>query len=344
MNIQHNVDLTYFNTLALPSLCSDYLLLDDATTIDTLLPQATEYAKAHQLPLIVLSGGSNVLMPKQLNALVLHMATRGEQVVADSAQSVVLKVAAGEVWHDFVCACTARGYYGLENLALIPGKVGAAPIQNIGAYGLEVGSVIEQIWAYDVELAQSVKLSAAQCGFAYRDSIFKQQSGRYIITAVSFRLTKQPNMQLSYADVAQQVGQDATPERLLQTIITIRQQKLPDPRQFPNVGSFFKNPLVSREQCQQLLGQFPRLPHYVQPSGDYKLAAGWLIEQAGWKGKRLGAVGMFERQALVLVNYGDADLDDIKATYQHVQIDVWQKFQVQLEPEPVSLELLTAGA
>jgi UDP-N-acetylmuramate dehydrogenase len=333
ISVQHHFDLTSLNTLALTSQCSDYIAL---TQIEALEP-AIAYAKAHHLNIFVLSGGSNLLLPEKFQALTLHILTQGQQILAESADDIVIKVQAGEIWHDFVCECCSKGYHGLENLALIPGRVGAAPIQNIGAYGVEVGEFIEQVWAYDLQHNQHIMLSAAECQFAYRDSLFKRHAGRYIIYAVSFRLLKQAKLKLNYADVAQRVGEQPSPEKLLKTIIEIRQQKLPQPQQYPNAGSFFKNPILTAEQFAQLQHTYPTIPHYPQSHGNEKVAAGWLIEQVGWKGKRLGHVGMFERQALVLVNYGNASLQDVQRTYQHIQSEIQQKFAIALEPEPVLL-------
>lgn len=333
ISVQHNFDLTAFNTLALKSQCSDYVALTDHNDIEP----AIRYAKAHGLNVFVLSGGSNLLLPEKFQALTIHMLMQGKEILSENDDEVVIKVQAGEIWHDFVCECCAKGYHGLENLALIPGRVGAAPVQNIGAYGVEAGEFIETVWAYDLKQEQHIQLTAEQCHFGYRDSIFKQQAGRYIIYALSFKLLKHAQLRLNYADVAQRVGEDATAEKLLQTIISIRQQKLPQPEQFPNAGSFFKNPVITAQQFSDLAEHYPNAPHYQQHNGMQKVAAGWLIDQAGWKGRRLGDVGMFERQALVLVNYGQASLQDVQRTYEQIQTDIYQKFAIRLEPEPVLL-------
>ena len=262
----------------------------------------------------------------------------GKEILENTPEYVVIKAEAGEIWHHFVCDCTTKGFYGLENLALIPGYVGAAPIQNIGAYGVEAGEFIQDIWAYDTQENQEIILNASQCAFGYRDSIFKQQAGRYIIYAVSFKLLKQPQLKMNYADVAERVGDQPTPQKLLRTIVEIRQNKLPQPEQYPNAGSFFKNPVLSAEEYAKFAEQHPNAPHYPQANGQVKIAAGWLIDQAGWKGKKIGMVGMFEKQALVLVNYGQATLDDVKKTYSHIQDDIFKKFAIGLEPEPVLLD------
>lgn len=331
IEIQHNIDLKNKNTLALPSVAHHYCEIRHVQQI----PLAIDYAQQHGLNIMILSGGSNVLLPAEIDALVLDMNILGQDILQDNDEHIVVKAYAGENWHDFVCQCCERGWHGLENLALIPGKVGASPIQNIGAYGVEVGEFIQQIWAYDTQSQKDVIFQAEQCDFAYRDSIFKQNLGRYVIYAVSFQLRKQAQLQVNYADVAQRMGDEQTAKKLLETIIAIRSEKLPQPKDFANVGSFFKNPIVNANQFQSLIEKFPKMPHYLQANQQYKLAAGWLIEQAGWKGKQLQQVGMFARQALVLVNYGGASLADVQRTYQQVQYDVLQQFTIHLEPEPV---------
>ena len=333
MHIQQQVSLKDGNTLNLDVIASHYVKITNQHD----LQDALHYAQQHKLNTVMLSGGSNMLLPAKLNALVLHMQQKGISLIKEDQNHVWIEVAAGENWHDFVCYSTEQGWYGLQNLALIPGLVGAAPVQNIGAYGVEVGEFIDWVEVYDQIEGYSKQLSGDQCDFAYRHSIFKQDPTRYIITAVHFKLCKQPILKMQYGDLKAAMADDLTPQNLQRQVIAIRQSKLPDPKQYPNVGSFFKNPIVSAESYQALAQQLPHVPHYPQPNGQVKLAAGWLIDQAGWKGKRLGPVGMFEKQALVLVNYADACLTDVQHTYRAVQHDVWQKFNIQLEPEPVLL-------
>lgn len=333
--IQQHVSLKTQNTLALDSTASHYVEL---SSLDEISP-ALEYAKQHQLNVVILSGGSNVLLPQTLHALVIKMNIQGIKCIQEDQDFIWLDVGAGQIWHEFVLYTTQQQYYGLQNLALIPGLVGAAPVQNIGAYGVEVGEFIEYVHVYDRQERCFTQLSATQCQFAYRHSIFKEDPTRYIIVGVVFKLLKTPNLKINYGDLKQAMGNDCTAENLQRQVIAIRQQKLPNPQEFANVGSFFKNPIISKEQFETLKCDYPELPHYMQANGDVKLAAGWLIEQAGWKGKRLGKVGMFERQALVLVNYADATLDDVQMTYQAVQQTVKHKFGISLEPEPVLFNL-----
>ncbi|MFC3903946.1 UDP-N-acetylmuramate dehydrogenase [Acinetobacter marinus] len=335
-NVQLDFDLSPFNTLALQSQSSHYIALTNSSQIEAIV----EFAEAEKLSIFVLSGGSNIVLPAKMQTLTVRMQNMGKDIVEQDDHTVLLKVQAGENWHEFVQWCCVNGYHGLENLALIPGCVGASPIQNIGAYGVEVGEFIAQIFAYDLTQKCHVVFDADQCQFGYRESLFKRNAGRYIVYAVSFRLLKKAEFKLNYADVAQRVGDVPSPQKLFDAIVAIRQAKLPDPKEFPNTGSFFKNPVLDAVQFAEFIEKHPNAPHYkltAQANTAVKVAAGWLIEQAGWKGKRLGSVGMFERQALVLVNYAVADQQDVKRTYQQIQHDIYQKFAIRLEPEPVLL-------
>lgn len=331
MKIQNNVQLKAFNTLSLNAISSHYVNIQSlADVLD-----AVAYADLTGLNLILLSGGSNILLPEHVHGLVMHMDIQGIEIVAEDSQSKTLRVGAGQNWHDFVLWSTTQQLFGLQNLALIPGRVGASPVQNIGAYGVEVGEFIDSVQVYDCQLKQFRSILAHDCHFSYRHSIFKNEPTRYIITHVNFKLQKTAHLKLGYGDLKIAVADDLSAENLQNQVIKIRQSKLPDPKDYPNVGSFFKNPIISKQVFARLIDEFPHLPHYLQTDGQIKLAAGWLIDQAGWKGKKLGVVGMFHKQALVLVNYADARLTDVQATYSAVQHDVWKKFHIQLEPEPV---------
>ena len=331
IQIQNNVQLKPFNTLKLNAVASHYVRIEQPAQI----PAALHFAAQQQLHVMILSGGSNVLLPEHIQGLVMHMDIQGIAYLDETEDSRTLRVGCGQNWHEFVLYTTARRMYGLQNLALIPGRVGASPVQNIGAYGVEVGEFIESVQVYDRELARFTSISAQNCRFSYRHSIFKDEPNRYVITHVTFRLLKTPKLKLSYGDLQQAVAHEQTAENLQQQVIQIRQSKLPDPADYPNVGSFFKNPVIPETNYHQLAAQFPAMPHYPQAHGQIKIAAGWLIDQAGWKGKRLGPVGMFEKQALVLVNYAEASLEHVEATCQAVQQAVSQKFNIRLEPEPV---------
>lgn len=331
MHVQQQVQLKALNTLNLNAIASHYIEINDSNDV----VDALAFAEQQSLNVLVLSGGSNVLLPQHIDALVLHLNIQGVDVIAEDERSVTVQVGAGQVWHDFVLYSTQQNWFGLQNLALIPGLVGASPVQNIGAYGVEVGEFIDSVQVYDRVLKQFSLILAQDCHFSYRHSIFKDHPNRYIIVAVTFKLLKHPDLKLNYGDLKQAVGDLLTAENLQNQVIHIRQSKLPDPKEFPNVGSFFKNPIVTQSDFDKIAQQFPNIPHYPQPNSNVKVAAGWLIDQTGWKGKQLGSVGMFHKQALVLVNYADATLNDVRNTYQAVQSDVKQKFSIRLEPEPV---------
>lgn len=333
IHVQQQFSLKAFNTLNLDAIASHYVQVSDQQSVQ----QALDYATQQQLNVLVLSGGSNMLLPEQVHALVMHVNIQGIEQLTEDEQYVRLRVGAGQPWHDFVLWSTAHQMYGLQNLALIPGLVGASPVQNIGAYGVEVGEFIESVEVYDRERACFSHIAAADCDFAYRHSIFKDHPTRYIITHVIFKLLKTAVLKIQYGDLKAAMGDELTAENLQQQVIQIRQSKLPDPKEFPNVGSFFKNPIIQLSEYEHLSSQFPLMPHYPQGNGTVKIAAGWLIDQAGWKGKQLGMVGMFHKQALVLVNYANANLHDVQATYRAVQQDVVKKFNIVLEPEPVLL-------
>lgn len=334
-------DLTPFNTLGLRSRAEHYVRIDDLAQLPALSALAARHGR-----LLVLGGGSNMVLPSEVDGLVVHMALRGVRLIEQRADAWIVEAAGGEVWHDFVQSCLAQGWDGLENLSLIPGTVGAAPVQNIGAYGVELDSRFESLTAWDVTKREWVHMDRADCQFAYRDSRFKHEAaGRWIIVAVRFALPRPWRPVLDYPDLQRHAGlAEATaagaPARLsarsiADAVCDIRRAKLPDPARIGNAGSFFKNPIVDAAQREALAARFPGLVSYAQPDGRYKLAAGWLIDQCGWKGRSLGAAGVHERQALVLVNRGGAQAADILALARAIQADVQARFGVALEAEPV---------
>ncbi|OZI65289.1 UDP-N-acetylmuramate dehydrogenase [Bordetella genomosp. 1] len=337
-------DLTALNTLGLECTARACVTLDDVAQLPALSQLAQRYRSV-----LVLGGGSNMVLPRDVDGLVLRVALRGVRLLEARTDAWIVEAAAGEVWHEFVAETLARGWDGLENLALIPGTVGASPVQNIGAYGVELADRFESLLAWDLAQGRMVEMNAAECGFAYRDSFFKHQpAGRWVITAVRFRLPRPWRAVLGYPDLQRHAGLAAamaqaagpTARMIFDAVCEIRHAKLPDPARIGNAGSFFKNPLVSPEQREALLAAHPGLVSYAQADGRYKLAAGWLIDQCGWKGRALGAAGVHERQALVLVNRGGARADDIMALAAAIQADVQARFGVLLEPEPV----VVAGA
>lgn len=331
MNIESQVQLKAFNTLSLDSIASHYVKVQSITE----LQQALKFAEEHVLNVLLLSGGSNMMLPEHIQALVVAMDIQGIEFLSEDDHFQTIKVGAGQVWHDFVLWTTEQKLYGLQNLALIPGLVGASPVQNIGAYGVEAGEFIQSVEVYDRQTQQVKSISAVDCQFSYRHSIFKDHPNRYVITHVIFKLLKKPDLKMNYGDLKTAMGDDITAENLQKQVIHIRQSKLPDPKEYPNAGSFFKNPVINQQEFEQIFAKFPNIPHYPQVNNQVKIAAGWLIDQSGWKGKQLGIVGMFHKQALVLVNYADATLTDVQTTYHAVQKDVFEKFAIHLEPEPV---------
>lgn len=300
--------------------------------------EALSYAREHELPLLVVGGGSNLLLTADIEALVLRMATRGIRQLSDDGQHVVIEAEAGETWHPFVQWTLAQGLSGLENLSLIPGTVGAAPMQNIGAYGVEIKDVFAGLTALDRQTGELRDFSLEDCNFAYRDSLFKQQAGRWVILRVRFVLDRVARLHLDYGPVRQRLTEQGidqpTASDVSQAICSIRSEKLPDPAVLGNAGSFFKNPLVSAALAAQIRLAHPGLIGYPQADGQVKLAAGWLIEQAGWKGFREGDAGVHRLQSLVLVNYGKASGLELLSLAQRIQKDIAERFNVELQMEP----------
>jgi UDP-N-acetylmuramate dehydrogenase len=292
----------------------------------------------HNLPLYILGGGSNILFTKDCPSLVLKNEMLGKAIVAESDELLTIKVGAGEKWHDFVLYAVSKGWGGIENLSLIPGSVGASPMQNIGAYGVEIKDVFESLEAFHIESGEIHTFSKEDCRFGYRESVFKRElKNEYIITSVSFNLMKKPLFNTAYGAIQQEIERAGVTELSVKAIsdavIRIRQSKLPDPAVLGNAGSFFKNPVVAQEIADNVLKNWPDAPNYPQQDGSVKLAAGWLIEKAGLKGYRTATCGVHEKQALVLVNYGGATGQEVVDLSQFVMDSVVEKFGVQLERE-----------
>lgn len=329
-----NASLGTRNTLRVNAHASLLAEIRDATKLTELL----EFPGVRERRLLVLGEGSNVLFTGDFDGTVLVMATRGVHVESDG-DSARIAVAAGERWDDFVRWTLGQGYAGLENLILIPGTVGAAPIQNIGAYGCEVAEFVESVEAWDTQQRSVVTLDRAACAFAYRDSLFKREPGRYIVTAVRFVLPRSRALRTDYAGLGEQLArmgvENPAPFHVAEAVVHLRTRKLPDPAVIGNAGSFFKNPLLSCAQADALKRAFPELPGWPQADGQSKVSAAWLIETAGFKGVREGDAGISNRHALVLVNHGQATGPQLWALAQKVMLGVQQKFGVQLEPEPV---------
>lgn len=335
-SIQTDFSLQAHNTFGIAAKAHSYLPVQDLRMLETLHAAGAFSAQ----PLLVLGGGSNILLTRDFPGLVLHMRNSGIALVKEDERAIYVQAAAGENWHDFVLWTLQRGLGGLENLSLIPGMVGASPIQNIGAYGVEVKDCLHSVTYFDMSTGEFVTLDNAACQFAYRDSIFKHAlRDRAILVEVCFALPKEWQPNVRYAELAQELAARGITQPcardISDAVIAIRSRKLPDPKRIGNAGSFFKNPVVSAQQRERLLNQYPQLVSYPQTDGSYKLAAGWLIDQCGWKGKTVGAAGVYEKQALVLINPGNAQGKDIVALATAIQSDVKQRFGVQLEPEPV---------
>ncbi len=304
--------------------------------------EAFKWACDRGLPTLVLGGGSNLVFASDFPGLVLRLALRGREKIGETTEAHRVRVAAGESWHETVGWTLEQGWPGLENLALIPGSVGAAPVQNIGAYGLELTERFESLDALNVRTGEIVTLDQAACRFGYRDSIFKHADGAgLIVLAVTFALPKHWAPHASYRDIEEELASvgvsEPTPHAIFDAVVRVRRRKLPDPVELGNVGSFFKNPVVSASDAETLRARFPDLVSYTQADGRVKLAAGWLIDRAGWKGSRLGNAGVHERQALVLINRGGATGAEILALAARIRADVEAKFNVRLEQEPVTV-------
>jgi len=340
MDILENYSLKELNTLALNQRTRYFLPLQNSED----LISALKFAQDKGVPWMVLGGGSNLVLAHDYPGLVLHNKIPGIKILSETEQEVLISVGAGESWHALVQHTLQHHWYGLENLALIPGTVGAAPVQNIGAYGVELSDVFESLEAWDDLKKSFVTLDKKSCEFSYRDSIFKQRPQRYVIVQVVLRLSKKPEVHIQYQSLQEfflqpeqqaQYGQNVSPEHVFNAVVNIRQSKLPDPVRIPNAGSFFKNPVVADEHYRRLLKSYPALVSYPAGEQKRKLAAGWLIDQAGWKGKRIGDVAVHEHQALVLVNYGNATGAEVLQFADQIRRDIQHHYGVSLEIEPV---------
>ena len=334
VTIQEQVSLRQYNTLAVDVQARYFAAVQSLAQLQA----ALAWAEEHSIAVLLLGGGSNLVLANDLDMLVIHLQLRGIKLLSEDAECARIEVQAGENWHAFVQWSLAQGFSGLENLSLIPGNIGAAPVQNIGAYGVELKDHLESVLVYERETQQTQRLTAQQCQFAYRDSLFKREPGRRVILSVIFKLPKQATLHLDYGDLrgylAEQHIVQPTPQDVSRAVCEVRAAKLPDPGQLANTGSFFKNPVVSAEHAQQLKQTYPNIISFAQDDGQVKLAAGWLIDQAGWKGLRQGDAGVHAKQALVLVNYGAATGQQILELAAQIQADIQQRYAVELEIEP----------
>jgi UDP-N-acetylmuramate dehydrogenase len=357
MLVEKNVPLQPFNTFGIAAKAHTLVRLRSQDDVRTWVEQSR--SSDH----LVLGGGSNIVLTGDVKAVVLKVEIMGRSLVRETPKAWIVQAGAGENWHDFVTWTLAQGYPGLENMALIPGTVGAAPVQNIGAYGVELQDRFDSLDAVDLSTGREFTLDAAQCGFGYRDSVFKHAApeiavdasqtqgfglaGRALIVRVRLALPKAWKPVLGYADLEKKRAEsgidEPTAQQIFEWVCAVRCAKLPDPKLIGNVGSFFKNPTVSREQCEDIIERDPKIVHYQLDDGTVKLAAGWLIAACGWKGKSIGNAGVYERQALVLVNRGTGSANpadcatggDVMMLAKAIQTSVYERFGIRLEPEPV---------
>lgn len=335
--IRQGVDLTPYNTLAIAARARYFARITRAEQI----PAVLTWADDRDLPILIMGGGSNLVLRADIEGLVVLMALSGRYWRDISAKDATLVLGAGENWHEAVLYAARNGYRGIENLALIPGTCGAAPVQNIGAYGVELADSLVCVTALDRNSGETVTLSTDQCNFAYRDSLFKQQPERYLILHLHLRLSRNRPLQLGYGELAAYFGDtplaSLNAEDVAEAVMAVRHRKLPDPQRLPNAGSFFKNPVVSQQVFEQLRSRFENLVAYPLADGQgAKLAAGWLIDQCGWKGYRNQWVGVHKRQALVLINHGGGSGEQLLALAQEIRESVEKRFGVLLQQEPLT--------
>ena len=333
-DIIKNQSLKTFNTFAVDTKASKFAIIDSIEALESLL-RNSEWRDQIKF---ILGGGSNTLFCQDIDGLMVKLNIKGIEVINEDAGHIWLRIGAGENWHQLVLYCLKHNYAGIENLALIPGDVGAAPIQNIGAYGVELKNCLESVEAYQIADGRKVIFYNNDCQFCYRDSIFKQHyKNQLVITAINIKLDKKPDFHTEYGAIkttlAEMNIQQLSIQAIAKAIVKIRQSKLPDTKKIPNAGSFFKNPLVSNKQFETLHQRFPTMPHYNVANVQKKIPAAWLIEQCGWKGKRIGNAGVHAKQALVLVNYGGATGEEILHLAGKIQADVKEQFMIDLIPE-----------
>lgn len=336
MQIESGVSLKPFNTFGLPAVAQTLVRIQG----DADVRRVVDHPELGRAPKFILGGGSNIILTRDMPQVVLKVEVRGMRLVEERADAWIVECGAGESWHELVAWTLEQGWPGLENMALIPGTVGAAPVQNIGAYGLELQDRFESLDAVDLVTGRSVTLGSQICAFAYRDSVFKHSlAGRTLITRVRLRLPKPWQPVLGYLDIERRMRESGvsnpSPRQVFDWVCAIRRAKLPDPALIGNAGSFFKNPVVTPEQCRDIIGRDPEIVHYPMPDGSVKLAAGWMIDACGWKGKSVGQAAVYERQALVLVNRGGAIGAEVMTLARAIQESVYGRFGIRLEPEPV---------
>ena len=330
-----NVDLQAYNSFGFHAVAKQFAEINAINDLQALIKSGA----FQQQKTLILSGGNNILFQNEVfDGLVIYINTKGIEILRENENEVVVRAQAGEDWPDFVRFCVGKGWHGVENLAHIPGKVGAAPVQNIGAYGMELKDSFLQCEAINMATGETKVFNKGNCRFGYRESVFKGElKGQYVITSVDFLLKKEAPLHLEYGNIKAYLEQSGiehpTLQQLHDAICAIRDAKLPDPKAIGNAGSFFKNPVIKAEQFETLRQRHPDIPHYDEPDGKVKVPAGWLIEQAGWKGWHDEHVGVYEKQALVLVHYGGGKGEDIVYLARRIQDSVEEKFGIKISPE-----------
>jgi UDP-N-acetylmuramate dehydrogenase len=336
LQIERGAALRAFNTFGLAATAHALVHIRG----DSDVQRVVDHPELGRLPMLILGGGSNVILTRDPAAVVLRVEVPGRRLVAERDDAFVVEIGAGENWHDTVAWALDQGWPGLENLALIPGLAGAAPVQNIGAYGVELAQRFESLDAVDLVTGRKVTLDSHACAFGYRDSVFKHAlAGKSVITRVRLALPKPWRRVAGYLDLERRMADSGNPAPDARTIFdwvcAIRRAKLPDPGRIGNAGSFFKNPVVTVDQCRDIIARDPHVVHYPLADGSYKLAAGWLIDACGWKGKTIGRAGVYDKQALVLVNRGGASGAEVMTLARAIQESVYGRFGIRLEPEPM---------
>ena len=334
MEIRQNVSLRQLNTFGIDAKAAYFTELTSINQLPSLLDQV----RHKKCPLLILGAGSNFLFTKDFPGLVIKVNLMGIHLVQDDQDQVTLKIGAGENWHRLVLYCIKQGYGGIENLSLIPGTVGAAPIQNIGAYGVELRSVFKELTALEIASGKKVVFTKKDCEFSYRHSIFKGKAkGKYLIVDVTLELLKHPNFNITYGAIQETIEangiKDLSLKAVSDAVIQIRRSKLPDPEKIGNAGSFFKNPTIEKPYYEELKTLFPEIPGYVLDHDQVKIPAAWMIDYCGWKGKTISGVGVHEHQALVLVNHGSGKGSEIKKLSMEIQASIRETFGIELEPE-----------
>ena len=334
MKIYEDFTLLNYNTFGVESNSKYYIDISS----EEALRNVSKLNHFKKNPVLILGGGSNILFTKNFDGLVISNNIRGREIIFQNSDYVYLKVGAGENWHDLVMYCVDKGWGGIENLSLIPGNTGTAPMQNIGAYGVEIKETFLELEAFEIKTGKTIKFLKSDCNFGYRESIFKnEKKNQYVILNITLKLNKKPEINISYGDVIKILEdnniKNPTIKDVSNAIISIRKLKLPDPNKIGNCGSFFKNPIIEKNQLKIIQKKYPNIVYYKINESKVKIAAGWLIEKAGWKGKTFNNYGVHKNQALVLVNYGNAKGSEIYELSEKIIVDIYQKFQISLERE-----------